>query len=202
MFGSAVLSLISQDRARVVRWCKVSSSLWNLLTVTSLHVCCGSHSECWETAAEILSNPDQRLLLCAHMMTWAQFQVFILSPKLIPAAKTSPPVGPPSLLGPSLRIWSPSWLQNPPPLNLFKWHAAGLSFSLWDTLLWSDWSSSLGSLCPALRKIAFATKRQTFNEPEKLSFSLLVGFFSSFFLNDGHNYGKKNVMKYAKMCKS
>lgn len=27
-----------------VCWGKVSSSLWNLLTVTSLHVCCGSHS--------------------------------------------------------------------------------------------------------------------------------------------------------------
>lgn len=54
-----------------------------------------------------------------------------------------------------------------------------------------------------LRKIVFATKRQTFNEPGKLSFRLLVTFlFSSFFLNDGHNYGKKNVaLKYAKICK-
>lgn len=67
MFGSAVLSLISQDRARLQRWCKVSSSLWNLLTVTSLHVCCGSHSECQETAPGILPNPDhQSVLLCVH----------------------------------------------------------------------------------------------------------------------------------------
>lgn len=37
--------LISQSTVRlVVCWSKVSSSLWNLLTVTSLHVCCGSHS--------------------------------------------------------------------------------------------------------------------------------------------------------------
>lgn len=135
----------------------------------------------------------------------AQSQVPIMSPKLLPAEKSSRPVGPPSLLGPSLRTWSPSWIQNPPPLNLFKWPAAGLSLSLWDMLLCSDWSSSLSSLCPALRKIAFATQRQTFNEPGKLSLKLLVGYFifSSYFLNDGHNYGKKNVaLKYAKMCKS
>lgn len=99
MFGSAVLSLISQDRARVVRWSKVSSSLWNLLTITSLHLCCGSHSERWEAAPEILSNPDQSVLLCVHMMSWTQSQVSIVSPKLRPAEKTSLPVGPSSLFG-------------------------------------------------------------------------------------------------------
>lgn len=122
----------------------------------------------------------------------------LLSPKLIPAEKSSCPVSPPplfALLSPCLHIWLPSWIQNPPPLNLLKWHAAGLSLSLWDTLLWSDLSFSLCSLRPALRKIAFATKHQTFNEPVKLTFKLLVGYFflSFYFLNDGHNHGKKNV---------
>lgn len=204
MFGSAVLSLISQDRARLQRWCKVSSSLWNLLTVTSLHVCCGPHSECREAAPGILPNPDHQsvLFMCAYELS-------LRSPSCPQNSslqrKAAVPSVHPHFRGPRLRTWSPSWIHNPPPLNLFKWPAAGLSLSLWDMLLCSDWSSSPGSLCPALRKIAFATQRQTSNEPGKLSLKRLVGsfIFSSYFLNDGQNDGKKNVaLKYAKMCKS
>lgn len=34
--------------------------------VTSLHVCCGSHSERSEAAPEISSNPDQGVLMSAY----------------------------------------------------------------------------------------------------------------------------------------
>lgn len=100
MIGSAVLSLISQDRARLQRWCKVSSSLLSLLTVTSLHVCGGSHSECPEAAPGILPNPDHQSVpfMCAYELS-------LRSPsrpqKSSLRRKSGRPVGPPSLLGPT-----------------------------------------------------------------------------------------------------
>lgn len=130
----------------------------------------------------------------------------LLSPRLIPAERTSRPIrsisifhcprSPAAYLVPFLAT-EPSPSKSiqvtrcriiPQPLR----HAALVRLILLS-----------GFTLPGAAKIAFATKRQTFNEPVKLSFKLWFGFFFLslwfFFRSDGHNYGKKKKVAAAKV---
>lgn len=139
-----------------------------------------------EAAAVILPNQDRSLLSCVCVW-WCELSPGApsLSSKLNPAARPSRPVrststfccprSPSAYLvavlatepSPSKSIQVTRCRIIPQPLR----HAALVRLILLS-----------GFTLPGAAKIAFATNHQTFNEPLKLSFRLLVGYFSSRFL--------------------
>lgn len=183
---SASVNLYQTERTNwEVCWGKVSSSLLNLLTVTSLHICCGPHSALRRPGGRWALWQQQDCLYRADQGPAAQPQVcrWPASPHLSVVApspvsdvcvfwwtsshsyaqktKTRKHDSLVSTCCNSLLHLSPCCLNGPicffahlspastlPPPKLFKWHTAGLSLSLRDTLLWSDLSSSLGSIWP------------------------------------------------------
>lgn len=175
---SASVNLYQTERTNwEVCWGKVSSSLLNLLTVTSLHICCGPHSAlsqgpddsdgtvCLARIRVPLHNVKfvvgLRPLICLFAAPSPVSDVCVLTflctknkdpknttalsaPAVIPRCTSRPCC----LNGPICFFAHLSPASTLPPPKLFKWHTAGLSLSLWDTLLWSDLSSSLGSIWP------------------------------------------------------
>lgn len=154
------------------------------------------HSEQQAAAAVILSNPDQSLLLCVW---WRELSLRppSLSPRLIPAERTSRPIRSTSVftvLGPPAAYLLPFLVTEPSPSKSIQVtrcriipqplrHAALVRLILLS-----------GFTLPGAAKTASATKHQTFNEPVKNLFQTLAWIFVSlFFPNDGHNYGKKSV---------
>lgn len=115
------------------------------------------------------------------MMTWALSQASIIVPKPHPCGEDQPshqvhlcfhcPRPPAAYLLPFLAT-------EPSPSKSIQVTRCRIILSLWDTLLWSDLSSSLGSLCPALRKQRLQQNIKPSMNQWRTCFRLWLGFFS------------------------